>query len=68
MNRAAPSFSLRTVSNPFSRPTRAQLFRWVAAISLLAGYADLANGGLTLAPVLLTAAYVVLVPLALLTR
>jgi len=56
------------VSNPFSRPTRAQLFRWVAAISLLAGYADLANGGLTLAPVLLTAAYVVLVPLALLTR
>ena len=37
-----------------------------AAIVLLAGYADLARGGETLAPILLIIGYCVLVPLAIL--
>ena len=47
---------------------RVLLLRLVAAIVLMAGYADLSAGGLTLAPLLLVAGYVVLVPLALLAR
>jgi hypothetical protein len=40
---------------------------WVAAaVILLAGYADLARGGETIAPLLLVAGYCVLVPLAIL--
>jgi len=35
---------------------------------LLAGYIDLAMGGLTLAPLLLVVGYLLLVPLALLAR
>ena len=43
------------------------LILWiVAAIVLLAGYADLARGGETLAPILLILGYCVLVPLAIL--
>jgi len=42
--------------------------RWgVAALVLLAGYADLARGGETLAPILLVIGYGVLVPLAILS-
>lgn len=42
--------------------------RWgIAALVLAAGYADLARGGVTLAPILLVAGYVVLVPLAILS-
>ena len=37
-----------------------------AAIGLVAGYADLARGGETLAPILLIIGYCVLVPLAIL--
>lgn len=37
-----------------------------AAIALLLGYADLAAGGVTLAPLLLVLGYVVLVPVAVL--
>jgi hypothetical protein len=37
-----------------------------AALVLLAGYADLARGGETLAPILLIIGYCVLVPLAIL--
>lgn len=41
--------------------------RWAAvAIVLAAGYADLARGGLTVAPILLVLGYCVLVPLAIL--
>jgi hypothetical protein len=40
----------------------------VAALALLAGYAALAAGSATLAPLLLVVAYVVLVPLALFVR
>jgi hypothetical protein len=35
-------------------------------VSLLGGYADLARGGETIAPLLLVLGYVVLVPLAIL--
>jgi hypothetical protein len=38
----------------------------LAALALLAGYADLARGGETLAPILLILGYCVLVPLAIL--
>ena len=48
--------------------TRTRGFVWwgAAAITLLAGYADLARGGETIAPLLLVAGYCVLVPLAIL--
>ena len=40
---------------------------WLAAaVVLIAGYADLVRGGETLAPILLTIGYCVLVPLAIL--
>ena len=48
-------------------PSRRVLGWWGAAVlALLLGYADLARGGVTLAPVLLVLGYVVLVPAALL--
>lgn len=44
--------------------------RWLwwalAALSLLLGYADLARGGETIAPILLVLGYCVLVPIAIL--
>ena len=46
--------------------SRALLYWGAAAVSLLAGYVDLARGGETIAPVLLVLGYVVLVPLAIL--
>jgi hypothetical protein len=49
------------------KPRSKALLYWGAtAITLLAGYADLARGGETIAPVLLVLGYVVLVPLAIL--
>jgi len=42
--------------------------KWgIAAVVLAVGYADLARGGVTLAPILLVVGYVVLVPLAILS-
>ncbi len=46
--------------------SRALLYWGAAAVSLLAGYIDLALGGETIAPLLLVLGYVVLVPLAIL--
>ena len=46
---------------------RAHLVRAAAAAALLIGYADLARGGITLAPLLIVLAYAVLVPLAIFT-
>ena len=40
----------------------------IAAVTLIAGYADLARGGETVAPILLVLGYCVLVPLALLKK
>ena len=50
-------------ATPRSRPL---LFWGIAAATLLAGYADLARGGETLAPILLVVGYCVLIPLAIL--
>jgi hypothetical protein len=38
----------------------------VAAVVILAGFADLARGGETIAPILLALGYCVLIPLAIL--
>ena len=48
--------------------TRTRSFLWwgAAVTVLIAGYADLARGGETIAPLLLVAGYCVLVPLAIL--
>jgi hypothetical protein len=46
---------------------RTRLLWWsLAAVSLLAGYADLVRGGETIAPILLVLGYCVLVPVAIL--
>ncbi|MCU0634675.1 MAG: hypothetical protein MUE41_07365 [Gemmatimonadaceae bacterium] len=47
---------------------RGFLFWGLAVLALIAGYADLARGGITLAPLLLVLAYCVLIPLAILRR
>ena len=49
---------------------RVRALRWWAAVAgaLLLGFADLARGGVVLAPILLAVAYLVLVPTALLRR
>lgn len=47
-------------------PSRPRLWWGVAFATLLLGYADLARGGMTIAPILLVAGYCVLVPLAIL--
>lgn len=44
-----------------------RLLWWgLAALSLLAGYADLVRGGETIAPILLVLGYCILVPVAIL--
>ena len=49
-------------------PSRSALvLRAAAAAALALGYADLMRGGITLAPVLLVVAYVLLVPAVVLT-
>lgn len=45
---------------------RGWLYWTIATVVLLAGFADLARGGETLAPILLVIGYCVLVPLAIL--
>lgn len=45
---------------------RALLWWGLAALALIAGYVDLIRGGITLAPILLTIGYCVLVPIAIL--
>ena len=40
----------------------------ITAVVLLLGFADLVRGGITLGPVLLTVAYCVLIPAAILRR
>ena len=50
----------------FAAVRRAHVVRAAAASALLLGYADLARGGITVAPVLLVIAYAVLVPFAIL--
>ena len=45
---------------------RPWLWWGIAAVTIPLGYADLARGGTTIAPILLVAGYCVLVPLAIL--
>ena len=49
-------------------PSRTRGLMWwgIAAAVIIAGFADLARGGETIAPILLTIGYCVLVPLAIL--
>lgn len=46
--------------------SRPLLWWGIAILVILAGYADLARGGETIAPILLVVGYCVLVPLAIL--
>jgi hypothetical protein len=46
--------------------TRGMMWWGLAAVVILAGFADLARGGETIAPILLAIGYCVLVPLAIL--
>ena len=59
------TLSLMTEAKVPSR-SRALLWWGVAVLVLAAGYADLARGGETIAPVLLVVGYCVLVPFAIL--
>lgn len=53
--------------DPQARTRGRSLVWWaVAAVVLLAGYADLVRGGETIAPILLVLGYCVFVPLAIL--
>ena len=45
---------------------RGMLWWGLAAVVIIAGFADLARGGETVAPILLALGYLVLVPLAIL--
>ncbi|HVE78812.1 MAG TPA: hypothetical protein VNA89_08120 [Gemmatimonadaceae bacterium] len=51
-------------------PRRRRTWIWwgVAVAALVAGFADLTRGGMTLAPILLVIGYCVLVPLAILKQ
>ena len=57
---------MRLISRAPAR--RAHLLRALAALVLLLGYVDLVRGGVVVAPILLVTGYLLLVPLALLTR
>jgi len=46
--------------------TRPWLWWTIALVTILLGYADLARGGMTIAPILLVVGYCVLVPVAIL--
>lgn len=48
--------------------SRSVIWWVVAVISLVGGFADLARGGETLAPILLVLAYCVFIPLAILSK
>lgn len=50
-------------TSPAARPW---LWWAIALATILLGYADLARGGMTVAPILLVAGYCVLVPVAIL--
>lgn len=57
-----------TVERPSERAPRGDSHRatWIAVAVLALGYASLANGGMTVPPMLLIAAYCVAIPLAIL--
>lgn len=53
-------------SSETDTPRRPLLWWGLAAAALILGYADLARGGTTVAPILLVLGYCVLVPVAIL--
>ena len=53
-------------TNQTTSPSRIAIWWGAALLVLVAGYADLARGGETIAPILLVVGYCVLVPLAIL--
>jgi hypothetical protein len=54
---------------PDQQVSRAVMMWWGAALLTLAlGYADLARGGITVAPILLVLGYCVLIPRAILAK
>ena len=53
----------QTDTSPQAHPW---LWWGIAAVTILLGYADLARGGTTVAPILLVVGYCVLVPIAIL--
>jgi hypothetical protein len=73
-SRAGASKSSATVSsdavNDRETPSGARRFLLpaLAALALVGGFADLIRGGITLGPILLVAAYCVLIPAAILRR
>ena len=54
------------VESETSTPQRVWLWWTIAVVVILAGFADLARGGETIAPMLLAVGYCVLVPIAIL--
>lgn len=54
-------------TSPPAPARRALVLRIAAAAALLLGYADLARGGITFAPLTIVLGYAVLVPAAILT-
>ena len=56
----------RPESSGIRRFDRPAIWWGAAAAALVLGYADLARGGITLAPILLVLGYVVLIPVAIL--
>jgi hypothetical protein len=63
---AKTDFSGMSGTRSGSATRRSWIFWVLAAVVLLAGYADLIRGGETLAPILLIVGYCILVPLAIL--
>ena len=63
---AKPDFTELSGTRSGSATRRSWIYWVIAAVVLLAGYADLVRGGETLAPILLIVGYCVLVPLAIL--
>lgn len=54
------------VESETSPRTRGWMWWGIAVLVILAGFADLARGGETIAPILLAVGYCVLVPIAIL--
>jgi hypothetical protein len=52
--------------NEASSRTRGMVWWGIAAVVIIAGFADLARGGETIAPILLAIGYCILVPVAIL--
>ena len=61
-----PTFPMAEIEAPALSRARPLIWWGVALLVIAAGYADLARGGETIAPVLLVVGYCVLVPLAIL--